>query len=206
MSYKLFLVFKVVYIQNTLNLMDFAMKKILFLIALTPLSAQAGWFGNYDDCVLDNMKAGLSNAGVAAVKTACRNKYPSKAVETHSSDKNDNPFTKGFDEIDNGTYSPDRTPTCGTINLTNEEIGNIKLQPDSHFYSIWNGNNFKVNDLAFTLKFKEKDYLGAVIANNEVNKSAGSVDGESSQSTISLNFPSNIYSYTVIKATKLNCK
>jgi hypothetical protein len=56
----------------------FAMKKILFLIALVLLSAsaQAWWFGNYDDCVLDNMKAGLSTAGVYAVQKACRNKYP----------------------------------------------------------------------------------------------------------------------------------
>ncbi|MDD5578142.1 MAG: hypothetical protein PHY16_02535 [Methylobacter sp.] len=184
------------------------MKKILFLIAaLAPLSAQAWWFGNYDDCVLDNMKAGLSNGGVAAVKTACRNKYPSKTVETNLTDKHDNPFLASYYKtIANGTYKSDSTSSCGAINLTNEEIGNIKLQPDNHFYSIWNGNNFKINDLAFTLKFKEKDYLGTVVANNEVNKSAGSVDSESSQSTISLNFPSNIYSYTVIKATKLNCK
>lgn len=54
------------------------MKKILFLIALISLPAQAGLFGNYDDCVLDNMKEGLSTAGVLAVKQSCRNKYPSK--------------------------------------------------------------------------------------------------------------------------------
>jgi hypothetical protein len=46
---------------------DLAMKKILLLIALCPLSAQAWWFGNYDDCVLDNMKEGLSAAAEAAV-------------------------------------------------------------------------------------------------------------------------------------------
>jgi hypothetical protein len=60
----------------------FAMKKIFFLIALVLLSApaQAWWFGNYDDCVLDNMKAGLSTAGVYAVQRACRNKYPLEPV------------------------------------------------------------------------------------------------------------------------------
>lgn len=54
------------------------MKKILFLIALAPFTAQAGWFGNYDDCILVNMKGIQSNSGVAAVKAACRSKYPSK--------------------------------------------------------------------------------------------------------------------------------
>jgi hypothetical protein len=168
------------------------MKKIVFLIAtLVSLSAQAWWFGNYNDCILDNMKAGLSNAGVRAVKTACRNKYPLKEMEKTP-----------WDALD--SYA---TPPCDTVNLTNEEMGNIKLQPDSTVsYSIWNGNNFKVNDLAFTLKFREKNYIDNVIVNNELNKSAGSVDGNSSQSTSLLNFPSNIYSYTVIKATKLSCK
>ena len=52
------------------------MKILLFVIALFPLSAQAEWFGNYDDCVLDNMKEGMSAAGVFAVKQSCRNKYP----------------------------------------------------------------------------------------------------------------------------------
>jgi uridine kinase len=69
------------------------------------------------------MKAGLSAAGVTAVKTACRNKYPSKAVEAPSYNSTPNPFDKFIDP----NYVP---PSCNTIDLTNEEIRNIKLQPD----------------------------------------------------------------------------
>jgi len=162
------------------------MKKVILLIALSPLSAQAWWFGNYDDCVLDNMKEGLSAAGVVAVRAACRNKYPPKVVKY---------------PLDN--YVP---PLCFSVDLTNEEIGNIKLQPDGSFYSIWNGNKFEVFDLVFTLQYQEKNYDNTVKSSNEVNKNAGNVSSETAQSTIPLGFPSNIYSYTVIKATKLSCK
>lgn len=45
------------------------------IVAVSPV--QAGWFGpdNYDDCILENIKPGLSKHGAYAVRNSCRSKF-----------------------------------------------------------------------------------------------------------------------------------
>lgn len=59
-------------------LLEFIVTKLLLAFLITwSLPAQA-WslFGNYDDCVLDNIKNATTPQAVYAVKQACRSKYP----------------------------------------------------------------------------------------------------------------------------------
>lgn len=53
------------------------MRIIALIITLSVTPATAGWFGpdNYDDCILENIKPGLSKQGAYAVKNSCRSKF-----------------------------------------------------------------------------------------------------------------------------------
>jgi hypothetical protein len=169
------------------------LKKILLLIAITPIQANAWWFGNYDDCVLDNMKEGLSVAGVNAVKTACRNKYPFKQKPLSEQEK------ANLDALYKGMLE------CGFSELTQEEIQNIKLQETQSGHSVWNGNDFEVDDLAFSVQYtKESRDIRISSTKESLNKSIGYVDKNSSMDIYGL--PSDIYAYEIIRATKNVCK
>lgn len=179
------------------------MKILVLLISIFPLTADAWWFGNYDDCILENIKPGMSNAAVRIVKDACRGKYP--LPQPKKSNKippaiNSSDYCIDFREELNDNLS------CEYVSLSNEEIANVKLQPDSYGNSIWNGNAFAVRQLIFNLKYKKADYPYGQSSSNEVNITAGCVEAESTKSNSVLDFPDGIYSYQIIKATKKICK
>lgn len=168
------------------------MKKALAIACLIGSSKLANaWslFGNYDDCVLEGIKTAQNTAAVAAVKEACRRKHPNSAPSRSL------PSKRSFN----------LPPNCINASISTEEADKIKLQPEEYGYSVWNGNDFVIYDLAFRVKHNSIQPLTGRNISGEINKSVGfQVNGNSSENVIG--FPEGIYSYVIISATKKVCR
>jgi len=158
---------------------------IAVLMLISPISANA-WslFGNYDDCILDKVKAGMSNAAVGAVKRACRNKYPLPKSKVKD------PFT----ELDNAF-------TCRNIQLTKSELAKIKVQwllynPTT----LWNGTKYAINNIVMVFYTKK-----GTVTIKSMPSSGGYV--APSMNTINLyNTPFSATKYKVLSAERSVCE
>ena len=126
------------------------MKNILFLLTGSLLSFNVNaWslFGSYDDCILDKVKAGMSNAGIKTVTKACRNKFPL-------------PPPPSQPKLLKKKYTFDDYVKDGSckdiVFLTKEQMLKIgfKWQEDSGYFKIYNENDFSVINVFVKYKYK----------------------------------------------------
>lgn len=124
-------------------------QKIVGVILVLALGLSAIWYmftpHNYDDCILKNLKAGMSDAAAVSIRSACLNKF----VKT----------------------SGDETPSCKDRLLTPEERKQIKGSAHITNYgyfeaNVYNGNSgfavkdfvVLVEDVATGSKYEYKTY------------------------------------------------
>lgn len=169
---------------------------VIILLVLSGCGPQT-----YEDCILENVTASMSNAAVKVIKDSCRKKFPK-------------PEAVALDDL----------LGCHDTPLTQNELRNIKLSvysntPNETHYSLINKNNFSVKaiKIEYNIKGSNINYTDLIGHNNqppsydEFKKNQFSMldfnyTFKKLQNYLITPLPSNISSYRFISGFKQICE